>query len=190
MFALQFPVSPRRITTAGLVVLIHVAVIYAVLGAVGTVTLPLPPDLIVRYVDPPRQTPAEPPIPQMPIKMVPVVIPAGPVLDMPGDGILGLGVLIAPRLDPRHGFAQPPYPAASVHLGEEGSVTLALLVGADGRIMDARLDRTSGHARLDEAALRAARGDVRFIPGTEDGQPRAMWHRITITFRLDEVRGK
>ena len=51
----------------------------------------------------------------------------------------------------------PKYPAESRKLGEEGVVLLKVAVTAEGRAGDVQLQRSSGFARLDEAALKAVR---------------------------------
>jgi protein TonB len=51
----------------------------------------------------------------------------------------------------------PQYPAESRKLGEEGVVLLKVSVTAAGRAADVQLQRSSGYARLDEAALKAVR---------------------------------
>lgn len=48
------------------------------------------------------------------------------------------------------------YPAEAVAAGLEGEVRLLLTLDADGRILDASVAAGSGHAVLDQAALRAA----------------------------------
>jgi protein TonB len=49
-----------------------------------------------------------------------------------------------------------------------------------------KLERSSGFEKLDESAMREAR-KWRFIPGTSDGSPLAMWKQVPITFRLNEA---
>ena len=51
----------------------------------------------------------------------------------------------------------PKYPAESRKLREQGLVLLKVFVTADGRAGDVQLQRSSGFARLDEAAIRAVR---------------------------------
>jgi protein TonB len=63
---------------------------------------------------------------------------------------------------PRHDLAylsnpRPAYPPRSIELGEEGTVTLEVQVGADGTVRAVKLQRSSGYPRLDQAALRAVR---------------------------------
>ena len=78
---------------------------------------------------------------------------------------------------------QPPYPAMSRRLGESGRVVLRVLIGADGRAQDVKLQRSSGYERLDEAAMEAVRG-WRYRPGTRDGVPEAMWFNVPIHWVL------
>ncbi|MGE0383360.1 MAG: TonB family protein [Gammaproteobacteria bacterium] len=96
---------------------------------------------------------------------------------------------VAPRIVGPHALAtrpnpQPDYPPISRRLGEQGSVILALLVEIDGHVAEARVDSSSGHARLDEAAVAHALKRWRFAPGTEDGVPVAAWHRVRVRFTL------
>ncbi len=80
---------------------------------------------------------------------------------------------------------QPEYPPTSRRLGEAGSVTLRVLVGTDGRVMDGQVQASSGYPRLDEAALKHALRAWRFDPGTEDGTPVQMWHQVKVTFKIE-----
>ncbi|MBI1732734.1 MAG: energy transducer TonB [Gammaproteobacteria bacterium] len=81
-------------------------------------------------------------------------------------------------------YTQPDYPSASRRLNEEGSVVLALLIGEDGKVAEAKVESPSGFPRLDEAAVKEALRRWTFKAGTEDGKPKAMWHRVKVTFRL------
>ena len=58
-----------------------------------------------------------------------------------------------------------------------------MLVGPNGKVLEVKLDRSSGYTLLDDSALREARR-WRFVAGTQDGQPVAMWTKIPVTFRL------
>jgi protein TonB len=49
------------------------------------------------------------------------------------------------------------YPPEAVSRGLEGNVILLLTLADDGRLLDADVARSSGHALLDQAALDAAR---------------------------------
>lgn len=64
----------------------------------------------------------------------------------------------------------PPYPLVARRRGLQGTVRLEVLVGRDGRVRDLKLAESSGHADLDDAALRAVR-DWRFVPARRGGEP-------------------
>jgi TonB family protein len=69
----------------------------------------------------------------------------------------------------------PVYPAAAGAQRESGVVMLNFLVGTDGSVVDSRVETSSGHAVLDEAA-RVTLSRCRFQPGTLNGRPEASWH--------------
>jgi protein TonB len=94
--------------------------------------------------------------------------------------------IVLPMSNPRRPLSQPPYPAASQRLGEEGKVILELYVLEDGRVGDATIIKSSGYPRLDQAAVEEAKRAWRLLPGTEDGRPKAMQHKLTVTFRIDQ----
>lgn len=85
------------------------------------------------------------------------------------------GVLEAPA---------PRYPRISVRRGEEGTVTCRLFVSAQGYVTRVEVLESSGHDRLDEAALEALR-TWRFVPRQEDGRAVATTLRHPVTFVLD-----
>lgn len=64
---------------------------------------------------------------------------------------------------------RPEYPALSRRNGETGSVLVQLIVDTQGHIESASVRQSSGHPRLDDAALQAAR-DSRCRPYLENGQ--------------------
>ena len=77
------------------------------------------------------------------------------------------------------------YPPMSRRRGETGRVVLRVLIGPDGRAQQAHIQRSSGFDRLDEWALRATMDRVRFVPGTRNGVPEAMWFNVPINFVLE-----
>jgi protein TonB len=93
-------------------------------------------------------------------------------------------VIAEPRIDPRRGLSEPLYPPQVIRAGGEGTVLLSIYILADGRVGDVKLDRSSGHDKLDESAMREAKR-WRFVPGTSDGKPVAMWKQVPVTFRLN-----
>ncbi|MBC7415179.1 MAG: TonB family protein [Herminiimonas sp.] len=79
---------------------------------------------------------------------------------------------------------QPDYPAQSKRLGEEGRVVLRVLVDLQGRAERIDIQKSSGFARLDEAAREAVRQAV-FKPQLEDGRPVVVVAIVPINFKLD-----
>src|SRR5206468_1252085 len=47
---------------------------------------------------------------------------------------------------------KPAYPAAARRANETGIVRLTFLIDVDGKVLDSKVERTSGSRRLDEAA--------------------------------------
>jgi protein TonB len=78
---------------------------------------------------------------------------------------------------------KPVYPPLSKRLNEQGTVLIRVLVGADGLPQQARVARSSGYERLDQAALAAVQA-WRFVPGKRAGVPEAMWFDVPISFVL------
>ncbi len=62
----------------------------------------------------------------------------------------------------------PVYPRVSQRRGEQGRVVLRVLISPLGQVADVSVRTSSGHARLDEAAVEAMR-HARFRPYTENG---------------------
>jgi protein TonB len=95
-------------------------------------------------------------------------------------------VRTAPRSNARRPLTQPDYPPSSRRAGEEGTVVLEVYVLENGRVGEARIKKSSGHPRLDEAALREVKRSWRLLPGTENGKPVPMWGQFAVTFKLTD----
>jgi protein TonB len=83
-----------------------------------------------------------------------------------------------------NGCALPDYPAAAVRRGDSGTTTLALLVGADGRVSSARVEQSSGSRELDRAAINAL-SLCTFKPATNNGVAEAGWAKLAYVWKLD-----
>ena len=79
---------------------------------------------------------------------------------------------------------KPDYPSASRRMEEEGTVSLRFLVGADGKVVQSEIEKSSGFKRLDEAA-RAGLSKCAFKPATVDGKPEQAWASMKYTWRLE-----
>jgi len=106
--------------------------------------------------------------------------PTAPTAPTPPSPSIRAGAAIQPGAS----CAKPDYPSASRRLEEEGTVRLKFLIGADGRVLQAEIEKTSGFPRLDEAA-RNALSKCQFRAGTIDGKAEQSWASIKYTWRLE-----
>jgi len=78
---------------------------------------------------------------------------------------------------------KPMYPAADLAAGHEGAVTVNFRVDATGGVAESRIQRSSGHPSLDEAA-RSALHRCRFTPALRDGRPVSTWTPVMYVWTL------
>ena len=81
----------------------------------------------------------------------------------------------------------PVYPKDALDQGLEGSVTIAVLVAEDGSPSSATVGKSSGHALLDQAAVRAVQKGWAFQPGLKEGKPAPGKVDITFEFTAGKV---
>jgi periplasmic protein TonB len=199
--------SSARLVGAGLVVLLHIGIIYAlVTGLAHRVVDVVHAPIETKIIDevrpekppppppPPEFTPPPPafvPPPEIHIETPPppkstaitVVTPEKPLAPPPPPVPVVEGVRITPKIDAKRS-QEPEYPPTSRRLGEQGSLVLQVLVDTDGRVLDTKLVQSSGFERLDQAALDGVKADYRFLPGTLDGKPQQMWYTFKFTWKL------
>jgi len=165
------------------VVQVAKVVVQAELISEVTPSLPPPPA-------PKPPPPAPPPPPTAPVVTTPspaaIQLPAAPAVAAPvaPPAPAAPAVRTSAVIQAGATCAKPDYPSASRRLEEEGTVTLKFLIGVDGRVMQAEVEKTSGFQRLDEAA-RNALSKCQFKPGTVDGKPEQSWASIKYTWRLE-----
>lgn len=121
---------------------------------------PEPPPPVVAVNTPPEPAPPAPPAPPPPPKTV---------------AATAVQYLRPPA---------PVYPAISRRLGESGRVVLRVLIDDKGLPRQIVVQQSSGHARLDNAALDAMK-DARFKPYTENGVALPVWAPAPIAFDLE-----
>jgi protein TonB len=93
-----------------------------------------------------------------------------------------------PRIDaiPRYDRnAPPPYPRLARERGWEGEVLLRVLVSKEGDVRSLSVERSSNHAVLDAAALRAVRR-WRFHPSRLGGAPVEGEVLVPLRFKLGD----
>lgn len=146
-----------------------------------------PPDVVVPKVE---VDVAPPPVPN-PIQATTVAepspfpaMPSDPVPDAPATPSANPGQLRTAVFADANGCALPDYPAAAARRGDTGTTTLALLVGADGRVSSSRIEQSSGSRDLDRAAINALTL-CKFKPATNNGVAQAGWAKLAFVWKLD-----
>lgn len=152
----------------------------------------LPPPVLIQ-----NAAPAPPPQPQAvvaaaeaapsaaPAAPTPAAAPAAAAAPSPAPAPVAAGPRMLPSAAVQ--YLVPPvveYPRASRRLNETGRVIVRVLITEAGLPDRLSVERSSGFARLDEAALAAVR-KARFRPYTENGQPQSGWALVPLSFDLD-----
>jgi protein TonB len=189
-----------------LVAAIHVAVLFAIARSLGIGSTPVEERMEATIDDvprPPIDTPPPPPVPVMTNQSV--VLPDFPI-DLafePQDVITGpppdvpfvedppvtpppQGQMVGVRIDPRHPLSKPEYSPRMIREGNQGTIEVEVFVQPNGRVVDARVVKSTGFAELDLAAIAEAKRNWRLLPATRDGVPIAQWHRLRVTYKLNE----
>ena len=81
----------------------------------------------------------------------------------------------------------PFYPAIARRRAQQGTVTVRVLVGADGSVERAEISDSSGFDSLDDAALETVRSRWRFVPARHGGIAVESWVLVPIRFALLEA---
>ncbi|MDQ5769282.1 energy transducer TonB [Thiothrix subterranea] len=77
----------------------------------------------------------------------------------------------------------PDYPRRALESGTEGTVIVRANVNPSGSVIAARVQKSSGNASLDAAALKAVRGWA-FVPATRSGQNIESIVQVPVNFRI------
>lgn len=138
----------------------------------------------------PKPTPKPPPKAPSSERAVkaPEPPPPPPVEQQPVEPVKEAEPTPAPVLPPNSDASQlnnqyPAYPALSRRLGEEGTVTLEILVKANGMVGEVKLKNSSGYKRLDDAAINAIKR-WKFVPASQAGVAIDYWYEIPFEFNL------
>lgn len=137
--------------------------------------LPMLPVVVENTITPPPSQvrvsePAPAPVVAAPLAAAPAApaAPAGPRV------ISAVEYIRAP---------QPVYPSSSRRMGEQGVVTLRVLVNEKGYAEQASIQKSSGSSNLDEAG-RAAVMRALFKPYVEDGKAQPVYVVVPINFQM------
>jgi protein TonB len=117
------------------------------------------PTAITEPLRPPRLLPQESPS----VVATPEPTPATPLLLTPARALAATHTI-------------PDYPPVSRRLGEQGTLRLRVAITTDGTVSDAQVESSSGHQRLDQAAVEWVKTHWRYEPAREGAKSRAV-HR-------------
>ena len=108
------------------------------------------------------------------------------IVDIPEDNYLPKHTEFVPRqIEPKMIYKHPPiYPRLLEKVGITGIVTVQVLIGKNGNVLDARIGKSSGVEALDEAALKAAYRN-KFSPAIQNDRPVAVWAFYQVKFEAD-----
>jgi protein TonB len=198
--------ATRRATVFGIILALHVVVLYVVASGlarrmVETIAPPIQTDIIEEVQE--RDTPPPPPPPEF--ERPPVEVPPPDVaIDIPVDTAQSTAITdVTDKPVPRAPPPPPPpknvkkaslgknfpnsedyYPAAAKRLGEEGSPTVKVCIGPNGKLTEEpTVAQSSGNARLDEGAIKLAKAG-RYVAGSVDGVPSTDCLSFRVKFEL------
>jgi periplasmic protein TonB len=84
-------------------------------------------------------------------------------------------------------FSSDDYPSSAERNQEEGTTTVRLSIGPDGRVSGCDITGSSGSAALDQATCNVLRRRARFNPANDtNGNPVADTYTQRVTWRLPE----
>ena len=211
MSYLQSRSSNRQVIALAAVGAFHVILVYALIhGLARKIVEVVRPPLETKIIEetrrpPPEQPPPPPPPPklatppppfipppevqvQVPVQPPPTitaVVTTPPAVPIPPPAVPAPAAPArTPAVVDARACAKPPYPSASLRASETGIVTLNFLIDVDGKVLESKVERSSGFRRLDEAA-RAGLGLCRFKPATADGRPERAWARIQYEWKIE-----
>jgi len=185
--------SSRRLTGLVAVVAFHVVLVYALVHGlarkiVEVVRAPLETKIIEEIKAPPPDKPPPPPPPRLAMPPPPYIPPPEVQVQAPVSAPTITAVTSEPVRTPAvvdaNTCEKPAYPPAARRANETGIVRLTFLIDVDGRVLDSKVERTSGSRRLDEAA-RNGLSLCRFKPATLNGRPERTWGRIEYVWKLE-----
>lgn len=78
----------------------------------------------------------------------------------------------------------PKYPKASLMNEEAGTVIMNFLINTDGKVVDSKIEKSSGFKNLDKAAITSF-SSCKFKPGIKDGKVDQLWVPMSFVWKLD-----
>lgn len=202
-YASQQRSPSKHLVGFGSVILLHILILWAIHSGlakkfVKVIKGPVEAQLIE---DAKPDIPPPPPPPPPPQQKAPPPPEFVPPVDVPVNATAGANAIAAVSNAPPPptpvanvrtpavinaavNCQKPEYPSASRRNEEEGTVQLRFLIGTNGQVIESQVEKSSGFARLDEAA-RNALSRCQFKPGTLNGAPEQSWASMKYTWRLE-----
>jgi protein TonB len=82
-------------------------------------------------------------------------------------------------------LSEEDYPASALRNEEQGTVTVVLAIGTNGRVTGCNVSSSSGSSALDSATCRLFQRRARFTPARDsNGQPTTDSYTQRVTWRL------
>lgn len=198
------PVPGQRLAGLAGVVALHAVTLYAIATMMGTVPLPRIPSVLTVYsladdrkadeVPPPRAPDfVPPPLPAItpPIVEIETITSSPNAITLPlrpdDEAVAAPAPALATAM-PAQAIAAthttPEYPPVSRRLGEQGTLTLKIAITEQGAVSDAKLESSSGFARLDDAAMQWVKEHWRYRPAMQGGKAVPSITLAMVTFKL------
>jgi protein TonB len=197
----------KKLGGIAFVILLHIVIVYALVTGlarqlVEVVKGPIETKIIEQVKPPPPENlPPPPPPPKMvappppfiPPPEVAVATPVEPNQIAATTAVAPTTPYVPPTRNPNNTrtaaivnvqACKPEYPARALRDELEGTTILSFLIGTDGRVVETRIDKSSGSRDLDNAA-KAALSRCKFTPGTVDGQAQESWTKVNYVWKLD-----
>ena len=188
----------RRGPVGLLVIVAHVLLIYFVAASLGIVEMPniaKPMEAVI--IDSPQTEKSEPvkvikPEFEQPQIQTPPIEDTIPEIEVPTDEPAPAAITAetspAPPVPETANMkvnrrVDPVYPAASRRAGEEGTGVFRVLVDPNGRPQDVSVVTSTGHPRLDEAAMTAIKKWA-FKAAMQGGQAVQSYTKVQVKFEL------
>jgi protein TonB len=185
--------SGRRGAALIAVLILHVVIVWAFyVGLAGKLIQTIIPPVEIAQIDKPKEVDKPPPPPPK-LEEIKPYVPPPEFVDIQAPQVETTAItqvtrtvapppapvaapvqhtIVGAKMDPKHPFniGEEYYPDASKRAGEEGRCIVLAHVAANGNILDAQIQTSSGFPRLDDACLKGIKGK-RALPGMEDGKP-------------------
>ena len=206
----RLQLDPKRIAATSGAIAVHVVVLMMLMMPAQAPAPVAVEEIIVPNWEKPRVLPPQPPPPQQPPRQPPQAAPPRQVVPIADPPVVNLDqeasavdflAPVVPELPPTSfdsgppasvfqelatiAAPAPPYPRQAMARNVEGTVGLRIHVDAGGNPIEVSIERSSGSALLDQAALKQVKARWRFVPAQRDGQATDAWALVSIAFVLD-----